>query len=339
LSGTVLDTKTLQGIANKIVLLSCPDTIANLQYATTNSEGQFFFAIGDYYNEKELFLTLKEINEQYKLVVDDDFIKTSSSVVSDSSTTLEQKEYLTKCQNIFQINKSYRMANDTINLANKTKTGLYPPKVYYNKAITIYPKDFVSLNNFSEISVELLPQVRILKVDSKYKLQILGASAYKVQNTDPAIFLDGVFVDDINKIMNLSSDKIKKIELQNVERVIGDISFPGVMAISTYTNEILSTAPASYSCRFKNSNFEVNKHFFKVNTNLINDSKVPFVKQLLYWNPDIKTLKDQNYVFDFYTSDNTGTFIINIEGISENGTPISDLYRIKVDNHINRSVK
>jgi hypothetical protein len=66
---------------------------------------------------------------------------------------------------------------------------------------------------------------------------------------------------------------------------------------------------------------------------------VPFVKQLLYWNPDIKTLKDQNYVFDFYTSDNTGTFIINIEGISENGTPISDLYRIKVDNHINRSVK
>jgi hemoglobin/transferrin/lactoferrin receptor protein len=29
----------------------------NLQYATTNSEGQFFFDIDDYYNEKELFLT------------------------------------------------------------------------------------------------------------------------------------------------------------------------------------------------------------------------------------------------------------------------------------------
>ena len=339
LAGSVLDTKSLQGIANKIVLLSCPDSIANLKYATTNSEGRFYFTIGDYYNEKVLFLTLKEINEQYKLVVDDDFIKTPASVVTDSSTTFVQNEYLVKCQNIFQINKSYRLANDTIRVANSSKTGFYAPKVYYNKAITIYPKDFVSLNNFSEISVELLPQVRILTVDSKYKLQILGASAYKVQNTDPAIFLDGVFVDDINKIMNIGSDKIKKIELQNVERVIGDISFPGVMAISTFTNEILSSIPASYSCSFKNNNFEVNKRFFEVNTNYINDAKMPYVKQLLYWKPDITTQKNQNFVFDFYTSDNTGSFIINIEGVSENGTPISDRYRIKVDNLTNSSQK
>jgi len=61
----------------------------------------------------------------------------------------------------------------------------------------------------------------------------------------------------------------------------------------------------------------------------------PFLRQLLYWNPSLGLNATDDTNFEFYTSDNSAKFIIKVEGISEDGTPISASSAIQVENQIN----
>jgi len=56
----------------------------------------------------------------------------------------------------------------------------------------------------------------------------------------------------------------------------------------------------------------------------------PDLRSTIYWNPDIKTDKNGNAVFDFYNADGTGTYKVTIEGIDENGNPGRQVYRYSV---------
>ncbi len=53
---------------------------------------------------------------------------------------------------------------------------------------------------------------------------------------------------------------------------------------------------------------------------------VPDLRSTLYWNPDVTTNRRGRAKIGFYNSDDTRTFQICIEGITEDGLPIFDLY-------------
>ena len=46
----------------------------------------------------------------------------------------------------------------------------------------------------------------------------------------------------------------------------------------------------------------------------------PDLRTTLYWNPRIST-KEQNEKLQFYTGDQAGVFVIQVEGITEDGRP------------------
>ena len=52
-------------------------------------------------------------------------------------------------------------------------------------------------------------------------------------------------------------------------------------------------------------------------------------RQQLLWLPNLKM--DKISTFQFYTSDNAGTYEISVEGFSENGEPLSILEKIYVE--------
>lgn len=336
LRGRVIDATTKKNISAATVLLSCTDTIPNLQYASTNSNGLFQILLSDYYNGKELFLTIKDMpaNQHWKIEIEDEFAqseKWSPSLIFDNGNS---NGFIVKSQNIVYINKSYQLNNDLIHKPISENKSICP-QLYHCSASTVLPSDFVPLNDFPEIAVELLPLVRINKENGQYNAHVIIGSPVVSNNNHPAIFLDGVYVDDINKIIGLGSEQIKKIDMLNTERIFGDLVFQGVISIISKSNEIVNTIPASYSLRLKNDTINTGGNFVAVNPNSIHNKDIPFFKQLLYWNPNLELNGTDNTHFEFYTSDNTAKFIIKVEGISEDGTPISTSSSIQVNNQIN----
>lgn len=339
LRGTVIDAKTQQTVKDAIVLLSCIDTVPNLQYAVSNSNGLFQMLLSDYYNGKELFLTIKYVPEDqnWQIKIEDEFTQSEKWNPSLISNNLNFKEFILKSQNIVYINKSYQLNKDAYQKQIFESNSICP-QFYHCPVTTVLPSDFVPLIDFPEITIELLHHLRIIKEDGKFHAQIFNDLMNDFDRRNPAIFLDGVFVDDIAKIIELGSEQIKKIDLITVERVFGDLVFSGIISITSNTNEMINSTPTSYSLRIKNDDINTGGNLFAVNPHTIQNN-IPFIKQLLYWNPNLELNGTDSTRFEFYTSDNLANYSIKIEGISEDGTPISTSSSIQIANQINVSDK
>jgi len=336
LNGRVIDVVTNKVVNEAVVLLSCNDTVPNLQYAVTNADGKFQLLLSDYYDGKELFLTIKDVpaGQQLKIETEDEFAQNqpwNSSLISGSS---DFKDYIVKSQNIVYINKSYQLNNDLVDKSVGDINSICP-QFYHSTGTTILPSDFVSLDDFPEIVVEILPQVLITRDKGKPRIKVYNTLIKMFNRNSPAIFLDGVFVDDVNKILVLGSEQITKIDVFEVERAFGDLVFSGVISIVTKSNEILNTKPALHSLRLKNDRVNTGGSLVTINPDQILSKDLPIFKQLLYWNPNLE-LKGKNTTnFEFYTSDNAANYMIQIEGISEDGSPISSSSGIQVINQPN----
>lgn len=339
LRGRVFDEITQKSIAKAYVLLSIVDSIPNLQYALTDSTGMFQLLLSDYYNGKELFLTVKDMpaDEHWKIVVEDEFSQPRNWNPALIPNNGSSGGFLAKSQNIVYINKSYQLNNERVEPI--VEKSFIIPRMYYCPVNTVTMSDFVPLDDFPELVVELFPLIRVNRQKNNYHVRVLGIPSYLFIDTGPAIFLDGVLVDNDNKIIGLGSDKIKKIDAVYTERVFGDLIFQGIISITTKTNEIVNTTPASYSLRLKNDNINRNKIFVPINPDTIQNKKTPFFKQLLYWNPNVELNTNDSTQVEFYTSDNAANFVIKVEGISEDGTPVSTSSSIKVINQLNVTEK
>jgi len=337
LRGTVVDSKTNDKVKNSIVLLSCLDTIPNLQYAITDSQGLFQMLLSEYYNGKELFLTIKNVpeNEKWLIKIEDDFELTSNwNPLITSFNNKENKDFITKSQNITYVNKVYSQDN-ILNVKELNPIKVICPKLYNCLSTIIFPADYISLPDFLEITVEILAQVRIVKEDGKFAIKVFNTLLKEFNKSDPAIFLDGVYVDDINKIIKLGSNQIQKIEIVDTERAFGDLVFSGVISIISKDKEIIRTKPTINSLRVKNMSFSNTDDIVNFNSYIPQNKHIPFVKQLLYWHPNLELNVNTSTNFEFYTSDNIANFLIHVEGITEDGRPISNFSRIKVTEPIN----
>lgn len=325
LRGRVLDIATKQRVQGAIVVLSCPDTVPNLQYAVCDPEGLFQLELGPYYEGKELFLSIKEMpsEQHWRIVLEDNFALSTPWEPQLTAIEPSFKDFLKKCQNIASIDKAYAARSKA--LVSKSLFAICP-QLYYRPVTPVLPSDFVPLDSFPEIAVEILPTVRLYKEGGQYHLRTVTTEQQLYGRNDATLFLDGVYLDDLRKIIPLNSERIRKIDVIEDKRVFGDLLFYGIVSVQTTSNEVLSTQPAAHSLRLKNDTFLTSSGFDVPVPPT--DARTPFYKQLLYWNPTVSLQTDHR----FRASQNTGTFLIEAAGIAQDGTVLRTTARIEVAN-------
>ncbi len=338
LQGKVIDVNTKKTVADVCVLLSSPDTIVNLQYAYTNNKGKFQFQLNDYYNGKELIFSIKDAptTKTLKIEIEDEFNLKALFKAGRFTENPELKNYILKSQDIVYINKTYPFK--VVEELNKPLiTNYICPKVYNKPIQSVYPVDFVSLPDFTEIAREILPTVKVRKHNNTYVADVIDSENRIFFNKKPALFLDGVLIDDINQIIMFGTDKINKIDVLSTERIYGDLKFPGIIAVFSKSMEIKNINPNQTSIRFMNNTYHPYSIFNENDKKNSKPSLSPDFRQLLYWNPNFEINSTQSSNFEFYTSDHIGNYIIKIEGITSDGIPISSSTKIQVLNQINFS--
>jgi len=178
------------------------------------------------------------------------------------------------------------------------------------------------LTDFIDISKEIIPALKIWKVQGKYVSGYLNLQNHENINTEPAIFLDGIPIDDINQIINLGSGDIKSIQSLNVVRYFGEMSFTGILSLFSknlvITNIQFKTPAIRYQA-LSSQPYTEPEPFKTANTMDHN----PDLRQLLLWEPDKILKKNETVQLECYSSDLTGTYRINIQGITANGKPLS----------------
>ena len=111
--GLIISGKLIKGdledVTNKVVFLSTPDSIVNLQYQVTDSNGEFRFMIGNYYEGKDLYIKPFTLMPNPKLGISVEDKYSLSTPYTPTSILLGkgQIDQIKKSQSIATVNKAY----------------------------------------------------------------------------------------------------------------------------------------------------------------------------------------------------------------------------------------
>jgi len=313
------NTNNESGTINYTVLVSTPDTIANMQYTKADLSGSFRFLLNPYYEGKELIIRIKE-NAKALLELDDKFKLYEPYVPSDLLNGPRIRSYLIRSLKISEVQKYYTERTET-NTGEKIEYTLAIPRVYYHPYSRVFPADYLPLPDFVEISRELLPALKVRKLNDSYVSSFIDTQNKGVTNIEPIIFLDGVPVNDVNQIINLGSNEIKQIDLLPVIRYYGEMPLSGILAVFSKNleiNNIQFTTPTIRYQVISSRNFTKPVPYIPVNNN-----HIPDLRQVLLWDPEIKMHNKENLQIECYTSDLHGKYRISVQGITSKGLAVN----------------
>jgi hypothetical protein len=328
LQGSVISINNAVSVGNSpsnpekkyIIFLSTVDSIANLQYTTTDSIGSFGFNLNPWYEGKEIIVRLKE-EADVIIVLDDKTSLQQPFNPSEAYNVNGMKDYLFRSSKIVQVQRYYNksMIQDTHKLV---LTHREIPRVYNKRYLTVFPSDYIELHDFIEISREIVPGLKVRKINDTFVSGYPNLQYQSGTNDEPAIFLDGIPIDDVNQIITFGTTDIKSIEIVPVIRYLGEMSFKGILAVCSNNREINNIRFKTPYIRYQVlgcQSFTRPEPFSAWSVS----NRYPDLRQVLLWEPELILESYDNHIIECYASDLEGIYRINIEGISANGDTIT----------------
>lgn len=329
ISGKVTDANN-QPISGCIVLLSSVDSLIRLKYDVTDQNGSFGVQYNNYYGKLNIVASAFEPLNMIpiydaQITLDEQFTKTIESKTNlekDYSMTIDSLEL-----NKSIIAKAYEFASYSIDTQPMRPT-LFYDNYFIGKTLshTVNTDDYLELNNFNEISRELLNYVKIRNRQGKPEARVVtsvGSTTIVAEN--PLVLVDAVQLTDISKIIDWGTKKIKRVDTQTRQRNYGNVIFKnGIVMIWTrnfnfWTEENLPRGTYMFSI----NSFQ--QPIVQQTENTQNKAdKVPQVQPCIYWNPSITVAPNQNNEFEFTASDEKGDFVIELFAIDKKGNYITD---------------
>lgn len=311
-----IDAENHTPYANKMVFLSCEDSIANLQYAYTDSNGKFRFFLNPYYFGKKIIIQPKG-EDKCTIHIEPKYINGFIGILP-VQIHGDLESYIQMNQKYLNIQRSY---NETYHNEFPEKTTLknWRPAVYSREGVMVRPADYFYLPDFQKISQELLMHYKIREKTNDFIGTMMDIQS--MESSIPYIFLDGILLEHVRQIISLDSKKIKSIVTIPNARFLGDLTIPGILDITSTSAEIENlqwrapVAMLNVERPLPNSGYklpEIDKM----------PRQIPVFLPLLYWNPALALDPGNNSTILFYTSDCIGAFEIIVRGISSDGKEI-----------------
>jgi hypothetical protein len=332
LSGKLLTDDQQAAHPGELVLMCSPGKEAAFQYTRTDNEGNFNFNIHIDEGPKDLIFMPDDVSKNHKIIIEssfsDQFLKSEVSVDSTTTTT---PAYISKLSVNLQVQKIYGVSaigNSLTPVFQPVK----PSRFYGNPDIELILADYISLPVMNEIFFELLPGVSLKMKKSTYEISITYRIDDDQFSTLPCLMIDGVIIKDASMIANLNPEIVEKIDVIKGKYLVGKYFFPGLVNVITKSGDFSSVSLPDYMVRLPYKVTDPVRSFVSpdYSSQEMKDSRIPDYRNTLYWNPSVKPGKDGRAIVEFWSSDNKSDYLINIQGITQEGKTFSFQKILKV---------
>jgi hypothetical protein len=193
--------------------------------------------------------------------------------------------------------------------------------------------DYIELTDIREVIKEIMPEVRLVRKDNKYGLRIYVVNPTQKYENQVLVMVDGIPVYNIEKLLDVPSKNMERIDIVNVRYFISDYVFEGIVNFVTKKGDFSDL-------EFDNTAFRqiwegclrLQDFYSPVyNTDSLKSSRIPDFRNTLFWTPDLQTDNSGKASAEFYTSDEPGEYLITVEGIASDGEPVycTSVLRVK----------
>ncbi len=209
--------------------------------------------------------------------------------------------------------------------------------------------DYTRFKRMDEVFIEYVRNVRRRKNDGAYMFYTLDYYANLFSNASNLFFdqpamtmIDGVPVDGPNTVFDFDPLKVERIDIVTRKIRTGSIDHYGLVNFSTYNGDFGGVALPDNIIRKSYQGIQRPVDFYSptYEDEKNSTSTIPDYRKVLLWEPDI-SIEPGNLELVFFTSDDAGTYKIEVNGVSSSGKVIYEhsLFEVvesEMDNTITR---
>lgn len=320
IAGNVVDRTTNKPLSGITTYLASPQKKVDLYESISDRNGNIVFEVPDYFGRKKLFVQTSpaDSSAQIKLVSPFSGQFTTRSLPQIDLTNKASQALIARSVSM-QVRDVYKLNNQQIQIISDSTS-------FYGKAQEqYYLDDYTRFPLMEEVMREYIKGVRLRKNNGRFIFKVVDGTRNIVYDNEPLVILDGVPVFDTDKLMSFDPHKVMRVDVVTGKYFLGAQFFDGIVSFKTYTGDLAGFSINPKALTLDYDALERQSEFFspKYETKAQLESRLPDVRQVLHWIPDF-TLNTQSKEFNFYTSDQPGTYQVVIQGISKQGYPISE---------------
>ncbi|WP_420600904.1 hypothetical protein [Flagellimonas sp.] len=330
LMGTVV---SREGIPqpNQEIAISLSKTYPIIKTAKTDSNGKFYVNLNEAERNNEIELRVLGDNTGNKLIVVDkpNPVSYDDLAFKELGISREMGKTILERSVHNQIESAYfHKRNDSVLIGDVSN------KLLHNLSETYILKEYQQFSTLKETIVEILDNVWIKKEKGTDQIHIRGRESFFVDSDEvPMVFIDGIFVEDISKLLEYDIKKIVSVSISRDKHYMGPQIFYGIMSITTSDRNFDSFKDdgTAHKATFL-APLAKKKYFFQGYSATVNEAqrKFPDFRYQLFWEPSLKMNTEQTKL-SFYTGDNVGNFEISVHGYTTDGKPIFLSEVVKVE--------
>ncbi|HPR31561.1 MAG TPA: Plug domain-containing protein [Prolixibacteraceae bacterium] len=303
LSGKLVPGENNLPVENQWMLLSRPDSVANIDMSLTDREGNFFFVLENEYGENEYIIQTADTSFPYSIEIHSANLAPPEVIPYYLPLSIEKSSYVHYSVQRAQINKAFEPAVET-----RAVQPVFSYPFYGIPDLQIDPSQYIPLTDFQEITKEIVPWIRyrLNGINSEIRVWDPSDRNYK---SNPLVLVDGVPCFDIRHLNAFNSETIRRIEVVTGERTYGNLLIPGLVAIHTYAGDFsLVPLPRNAVNTTMRTFSPPNRSEEQTNSPL---------KDLLCWDPNWIVDIEREKVIQ--TSLETGVYIAVVSAFDRNG--------------------
>lgn len=314
--------------------LASPSKLVRMYGSISDSQGKVRFVTKNFTGPKKMiFQTNWNRDSVYQLTIENPF---SDKYTSDSpppfSLSVDVEKQL--------VARSIAMQVQDIYYDDKVILGAKPLKdssAFFGRADeTYFLDDYTRFPVMEEVMREYVPGVWVRKRDGKFVFMVVDQLNKEIFRENPLIMVDGVPQFDVDRIMAFDPLKIEKLEVMTRKFYLGNLIFPGIVSYSTFSGDLAGFQPDPKSVVLDYEGLQLQREFYapRYASQQQLDSRMPDQRNLLFWAPEVITMNGKATI-EFYTADLSGTYSVNIEGITHQGVAgsFTTVMSVKGDNY------
>lgn len=318
ISGKVIDINSQKAIPSVNVSIAIPGSEYIFKVSKTDNTGKFYFIIDKTYNSSKATIEIDDENrENYQIIVNkEDTVNFKNLQFKDFSLSEEVKNFIEQRSIYNQIENAYNVKKQDSVKKYSNKEKFFGTNVY-----TYYLDDYNRFPTLKETLTEITEHLYYSKKGGQYAIKVLGVDFFYRDNK-PLLLIDGLQILNHNDIIDLKTKQVEKIIVLKDNYVYGTKLYNGVIILETFKGDYTNLVSKDYQKNVDLFKPLVPKKYFVQNYDDDNQERIPDFRTQLFWKQNCNLTQKTNQ-FNFYTSDNTGFYEINLEGFTKQGKPIS----------------
>jgi hypothetical protein len=192
--------------------------------------------------------------------------------------------------------------------------------------------DYTRFPTVEDVMREYVPGVLVRKRKDGFHFLVVDRPHHLTLKDNPLTLLDGLPVFDINQIMAFDPLKIKQLDVMASRYFLDQKIYNGVVSYTTYKGDLGGFPLNPHALIEEYEGLQVPREFYapRYDTQAQQQSRLPDLRNLLYWNPTVRLKAGQAQTLDFFTSDQAGRYLVVTQGLAANGLTGSTSFTIEV---------